>query len=147
MTHEEFIKTLNEKGYSYEQPHSKIVVTVKGEVYLDSLTHLPPGVAFNNEGLVWLHSLTHLPPGVAFNNKGGVSLASLTHLPPGVAFNNEGLVWLPSLTHLPPGVEFNNKGGVYLGSLGIDTREWAGNIKGINGVRLLNLMIKRGMFK
>jgi hypothetical protein len=147
MTHEEFIKALNEKGYSYEQPHSKIVVTEKGGVWLSSLTHLPPGVEFNNKGLVSLGSLTHLPPGVAFNNKGGVSLASLTHLPPGVEFNNVGVVSLGSLTHLPPGVEFNNRGGIYLGSLGIDTREWAGNIGGINGVRLLNLMIKRGMFK
>jgi hypothetical protein len=147
MTHEEFIKVLNGKGYSYEQPHNKIVLTEKGGVWLDSLTHLPPGVEFNNGGTVYLRSLTHLPPGVEFNNEEWVSLRSLTHLPPGVEFNNEGGVWLRSLTHLPPGVEFNNKGGVSLDSLGIDTREWEGNIEGINGVRLLNLMIKRGMFK
>jgi hypothetical protein len=30
MTHEEFIKVLNGSGYSYEQPHSKIVVTGSG---------------------------------------------------------------------------------------------------------------------
>jgi hypothetical protein len=147
MTHEELIKVLNGKGYSYEQPHSKIVVTEKGGVGLPSLTRLPPGVEFNNEGWVYLHSLTHLPPGVEFNNEGDVSLRSLTHLPPGVEFNNEGTVYLHSLTHLPPGVEFNNKGGVLLDSLGIDTEGWEGNIERINGVRLLNLMIKRGMFK
>jgi hypothetical protein len=34
-----------------------------------------------------------------------------------------------------------------LGPTGTDTGEWQVNIEGINGVRLLNLMIKKGMFK
>jgi hypothetical protein len=33
-----------------------------------------------------------------------------------------------------------------LESLGLDTDEWVGNIEGIEGKRLLNLMIKGGMF-
>jgi hypothetical protein len=126
MTQKEFIKELEEEGYSYETQGTKTLVI--------------------HEGVVRLDSLTHLPPGVEFKNVGGVSLDSLTHLPPGVEFKNRGGVYLPSLTHLPPGVEFKNADWVYLSSLGLDTDEWVGNIEGIEGKRLLNLMIKRGMF-
>jgi len=126
MTQEEFIKKLEEAGYSYETQGTKTLVIDEGGVYLPSLTHLPPGVEFKNEGWVRLPSLTHLAPGVEFKNEGGVRLDSLTHLPPGVEFKNEGWVWLSSL--------------------GLDTEEWVGNIEGIEGKRLLNLMIKGGMF-
>jgi hypothetical protein len=126
MTQKEFIKKLEEEGYSYETQGIKTLVI--------------------QEGGVWLHSLTHLPPGVEFKNEGGVYLDSLTHLAPGVEFKNAGVVWLHSLTHLAPGVEFKNVGGVRLPSLGLDTGKWVGNIEGIEGKRLLNLMIKRGMF-
>jgi hypothetical protein len=146
MTQEEFIKKLEEEGYSYETQGTKTLVIREGGVWLSSLTHLPPGVEFKNRGWVYLDSLTHLPPGVEFKNGGGVQLSSLTHLPPGVEFKNEGGVWLSSLTHLAPGVEFKNEGWVYLPSLGLDTEEWVGNIEGIEGRRLLNLMIKREMF-
>jgi hypothetical protein len=126
MTQKEFIKELEEEGYSYETQGTKTLVI--------------------HEGRVWLPSLTHLPPGVEFKNEGGVYLPSLTHLPPGVEFKNAGVVRLPSLTHLAPGVEFKNGGVVWLPSLGLDTGKWVGNIEGIEGRRLLNLMIKRGMF-
>jgi hypothetical protein len=126
MTQEEFIKKLEEKGYSYETQGTKTLVIHEGGVRLPSLTHLPPGVEFKNEGWVWLSSLTHLAPGVEFKNEGGV--------------------WLSSLTNLPPGVEFKNAGRVRLPSLGLDTGKWVGNIEGIEGRRLLNLMIKSGMF-
>jgi hypothetical protein len=69
MTREEFIEVLDEKGYSYEIVRNKIIVTDKGDVYLDRLTSLPPGVEFKNGGTVYLNSLTSLPPGVEFNNK------------------------------------------------------------------------------
>ena len=146
MTQEEFIKKLEEAGYSYETQGTKTLVIHEGRVWLDSLTHLAPGVEFENAGGVYLPSLTHLAPGVKFKNEGGVWLSSLTHLPPGVEFKNVGGVYLRSLTHLPPGVEFKNEGWVYLPSLGLDTDKWVGNIEGIEGKRLLNLMIKRGMF-
>ena len=54
---------------------------------------------------------------------------------------------LRALTSLPPGVVFSNGGGVYLRAL---IGEWIsgleGNIRGVTSKRLLNLMIKRGMF-
>jgi hypothetical protein len=95
---------------------------------LVSLTSLPPGVVFNNGGNVFLYRLASLPPGVEFNNGGNVDLRRLTSLPPGVVFNNGGMVYLPSLI----GGEFD---------------DWEGNIEGIEYKRLLNLMIKQGVFE
>ena len=127
MTQEEFKKVLEEKGYSYKIEGDKIVVTHGGDVDLDSLETLPPGVGFKNGRDVFLKSLTSLPPGVEFKNG--------------------GRVYLSSLTSLPPGVEFENGGGVYLRSL---MRrwfgDWEGNIEGIRSNRLLNKMISLGLF-
>jgi hypothetical protein len=153
MTQEEFIEILNREKYSYEIEGDKIVVTHKWSVYLDALTSLPPGVVFRNEGDVYergdvyLNALTSLPPDVEFRNEGNVSLGSLTSLPPGVEFNNRGDAWLKSLTSIPPGVEFRNGGDVNLNSIiGGWLNTWEGNIEGIDSKRLLNSMIKQGLF-
>jgi hypothetical protein len=127
MTREAFIEVLDEKGYSYKIEGNKIVVTsISGEVWLSDLTSLPPGVEFRNEDYVCLDSLTSLPSDVVFNNGDYVSLESLTSLPSRVVFKNKGNIWLGSLT----------------GWFG----DWSGNIEGISSKRLLNLMIKRGIF-
>ena len=151
MTREEFIEILDKRGYSYEIEGDKVVVTHKGGVYLNSLTSLPPGVEFRNGGDVWLDSITSLPPGVEFMNRGRVYLRSLTSIPPGVVFKNkgdEGDVWLDSITSLPPGVEFRNGGDVSLDYLlGDYFNRWNGNIEGIDSKRLLNKMIKDGIFE
>ena len=70
--------------------------------------------------------------------RGRVFLESLTSLPPGVEFKNGGSVFLKSFTSLPPGVEFKNGGSVQPYS--------KFNIKGIDSKRLLNVMIKQGVF-
>ena len=75
--------------------------------------------------------------------KGSVSFDALTSLPPGVEFRNGGYVVLPSLTSLPSGVVFKNGEDVYLGRW---FKEWKGNIEGIDSKRLLNVMIKQGVF-
>jgi len=126
MTREEFIKKLDREGYSYEIQGDKIIVTHR-DVSLGSLTSLSPGVVFINKGYVYLDSLTSLPSGVEFRNGGNVYLSSLTSLPPGVEFKNGGGVDLDSLI----GGWFKFRGG---------------NIEGVTSKRLLNLMIKRGMF-
>ena len=78
---------------------------------------------------------------------GWFNLRYLTSLPPDVVFKNGGSVRLDSLTSLPPGVEFNNGGEVDLKSLiGNWFNKWSGNIEGIDNKRLLNVMIKQGMF-
>ncbi len=129
MTREEFVGILNKEGCPYNIEGDKIVV-VGG---------LIGGFIFG--------SLETIPPEVVFMNKGYVSLDLLKTISPGVEFRNNGNVFLNSLKTLPPGVVFKNGGDVYLGSLiGGYFHKWTGNIEGIDSKRLLNLMIKRGMF-
>ena len=128
MTKEEFIKVLEGEGYSYEIEGDKIIVTHKWNVDLRNLTSIPPGVEFMNVGWVDLDRLTSLPPDVEFNNGGNVDL--------------------DALTSIPPGVEFNNGRWVNLGSLiGGWVPDWKGNIEGVGSTRLLNKMIKDGVFE
>jgi hypothetical protein len=55
---------------------------------------------------------------------------------------------LNSLTSLPPGVVFKNGGDVNLKALTGDWfSKWKGNIEGIDSKRLLNSMIKQGVFE
>jgi len=148
VTREEFIEILDDKGYPYEIEGDKVVVTHGGWVDLDSLTSLPPGVEFRNGGDVGLDSLTSLPTGVEFKNEGHVYLDSLTSISPGVVFKNVGYVDLESLTSISPGVKFNNREDVDLESLiGGYFDDWKGNIEGIDSKRLLNKMIKQGVFE
>jgi hypothetical protein len=128
MTREAFIKVLDEKGCSYDIEGDKIVVLERGGVLLKSLTSLPPGVEFRNRGGVYLYGLTSLPPDMKFENEGSVNLRSLTSIPPGVEFKNKGDVVLGALT-----------GGWF--------DDWRGNIEGIDSKRLLNKMIKQGVFE
>ena len=163
MTREEFIEVLKKRDYSYiigkeysydkDTGHSSeiegnIVVTDKGDVYLDRLTSLPPGVEFKNGGTVYLESLTSISPGVEFKNGWSVNLHSLTSIPPGFVFKNGGNVYLDALTSIPPGVVFKNGGDVHLDSItGAWFYYWKGNIEGIDNKRLLNKMIKQGVFE
>ena len=127
MTQEEFIEVLDKERYPYEIEGDNIVVTHEGDVNLESLKSLPPGVEFKNKGYVRLRDLKSLPPGVEFKNG--------------------WYVLLNSLTSISPGVEFRNKGDVNLDALiGEWFDDWEGNIKGIDSNRLLNLMISKGMF-
>ena len=131
MTQEEFIKVLEEKDYSYEIEGDKIIVTYKGDVYLSTKSWTPPDV-----------------PDEELSNRWAEWLNLLTSLPSGVEFRNERHVYLEALTSLPPGVEFRNEGDVDLGALiGGWFYEWKGNIEGIDSKRLLNLMIKQGLFE
>jgi hypothetical protein len=130
MTQEAFIKELDKQGYSYEIEGDRIIVTNKRYVNLDALTSLPLGVEFRNEGNVILTSLTSLPPGIEFKNNGEIILTSLTSIPPGVEFKNEWAVYLKSLI------------GGYSNEC-----EFLKSIKGIRSKRLLNMMIKQGLFE
>ena len=130
MTREEFTKQLDKKKYSYEIEGDKIIIIsgYGGDVYLNALTSLPPGVEFRNKDHVGLESLTSLPPGVVFKNEGYVYLRSLTSLPPDVEFNNGGDVWVRDII-----------GGFF--------NKWKGNIEGVDEKRLLNKMISLGLFE
>ena len=55
---------------------------------------------------------------------------------------------LRALTTLPDDVKFENNGDVWLDSLvGGWFDEWKGNIEGIDSTKLLNSMIKKGIFE
>jgi hypothetical protein len=85
---------------------------------------------------------------VEFKNEGDVHLYRLISLPRGVVFKNGGGVYLSSLTSLPPGVNFKNGGDVNFSALTGDWFiYWKGNIDGIDSKRLLNKMIKKGVFE
>jgi hypothetical protein len=116
MTKKQLIKYLTERNIPHKVAGKQITV-LGGPVYLNSLTTLPEGIKFENQGTVFLNSLTTLPEGIKFENQGYVSLNSLTTLPEGVKFENQGSVDLVSLTTLPEGIKFENQGTVYLNSL------------------------------
>ena len=150
MKKEEFIEVLKRNNYLYEIQGDKIIVTHDGYVDLGFLETIPPGVEFRNNGRVDLRSLETLPPGVEFRNGGNdgdVYLDYLKTLPPGVEFMNDGDVFLGSLEVIHPGVEFKNGGWVDLGGiLGGWLNRWEGNIEGVDGKRLLNLMTNKELF-
>ena len=131
-----------------------------GWIVMERLTELPSDVVFNNSGRTFmgvtieadlqLTGLRELNPDVNLGNCHHLALSSITQLPYGYRFNNSGNVNLNSLTSLPPGIEFNNGGDVNLDSL-IGKRfwfgDWEGNTEDINPNRLLNTMIKKGIFE
>lgn len=133
MTREEFINELDsfvfKYDYSYQIEGDKIAVT-SGDVqenfdlYLKSI---PSDVIFRNLGYVKLPYIDNIPSGVDFRNGDEVRLSSVTSIEKDVRFNNHGKVYLKSIV-----------GGYF--------QSWPGNIEGINSKRLLNLMIKQGVF-
>lgn len=76
-----------------------------------------------------------------------IYLNELTELPPNLVFENAGDVNLIMMKNIPTSVEFKNGGGVLTAiKTGGWFSEWKGNIEGIDSKRLLNVMIKRGIF-
>ena len=130
MTRETFIKVLDYKGYMWRLEGNSLIVRGFGEIDL-SIESLPPNVEFMNTSYVYLDSLESLPSNVKFKNGGSVSLYSLKSIPPGTIFENGRGVWLDPF--------------------GIDTADSEEennilNIEGINPKRILNQMIKDGLF-
>ena len=86
-----------------------------------------------------------IPSDVIFENEGEVTL-SIEEIPENVEFANEGDVYLYHVENIHPSVKFNNEGDVWL-KVGWFNLIWKGNIEGIDSKRLLNLMIKQGVFE
>ena len=129
MTEEEFIKVLDDNGYSYEIVGDKLVVT-DGD----------------SEGNFDLY-LGSIPSDVIFRNPGYVDLLYIDNIPSGVEFRNKGDLRFSSVTSIEKGVHFNNNGEVYLKSIfGSWAHYWEGAIEGIGTNRLLNKMISIGLF-
>lgn len=127
MTKEAFLQLLDRVGYSYEIDSQSTIVTTKGDVNLNYYESIPPNVKFKNDGSVYLSRLKSLPSNTHFLNTGYVNLESITSLPQTTKFANGGEIHLESLV-----------GGWF--------DDWPSNINGINNKRLLNFMIKKGLF-
>jgi hypothetical protein len=85
-----------------------------------------------------------IPSDVIFENEGDVTL-NMEEIPENVEFANEGDVYLYYVENIHPSVKFNNEGEFWLkGDL---FSNWSGNIEGIDPKRLLNMMIKKGVFE
>lgn len=135
MTRDQFIEVLNLVGYSFETEGNKIIINHEGDVYLQKIDKIPSDIEFRNgspasPAAVYLTSLKIVPPNVIFNN-------------------NYGNVYLDNVEKISPGVEFRNIGNLYLRSLfggWVFWRESEAKIHDISLIRLLNLMIKKGLF-
>ena len=118
MTREEFIKLLDQKGYTYVKEGNKIAIT-----------HLDRKRFDDN---VWFNSLESIPPNVEFRNDGNIM----------IRYFMDGE---PSDSGIPSSVEFNNGSDVWLNKLGW-FGNWKGNIDDINSKQLLNKMVSDGLF-
>lgn len=150
MGRQEFIEILNFNNYSYSIVDDKIVVDCKGKVALPDLVEIPEGVIFSNDGDVILHALRNISPDTVFENGLDVALTSIELIPSGVVFSNENDVHLDCVESIETGVEFKNDGDVYLGNYDLYPSSWFSNwnnnIKSISSNKLLNIMVKRGLF-
>ena len=147
MTQEEFIKVLKREDYSYEIEGNKLLVTYRGTVALVNIIEsIPSDVVFKNRGHVLLRSLKTLPQGTVFQNLGDVELWELEELPQGTVFNNTGTVVL-RIDNIPSSTIVNNGKGIFFGGRKSWISSWGNRIEGISFDRLLNLMIKQGVFE
>lgn len=170
MTREEFIEVLDKEGYSHEIDGDKIIVKkddnsdreghilkitsipsniifkCEGNLIFPYLTSLADGIEFRNNGRVSLREMKSIPSDIKFNNKGSVWAEELENIPTGFEFRNEGAIFLKNIRSIPSGVKFNNDGGVYINTY-TSINPWRGDsIDGIDNKRLVNLLIKQGMF-
>jgi hypothetical protein len=85
---------------------------------------------------------------IIVNDNGNAYLPDEESLPPNIEFRNKGDIYLYRLASISPGVIFNNSGGVHLKRImGGWWINWEGNIDGMSSKRLLNMMIKQGVFE
>ncbi len=82
---------------------------------------------------------------IIVTGEGDITLFYTTSLviPPNVIFKNDGGVYIYSANKIPSSTEFRNKGGVFFNK--INSENWNSNIRGIKGIKLINIMIKKGL--
>lgn len=124
MTREEFINMLKEKGFGYEISGNTINVNHEynfSVVEINDPIEIPNGVKFTNLGSVWISDLLGINPGVEFHNGGTINL-----------FRRE----------TERGDGFRKIYRIF----STNKIEHVHAIDGIDPKRLLNLMIKKGLF-
>lgn len=143
MTREDFIEILDNENYPYEIEGDNIVVTHEKRSRKGIYgVYLVASVIDDQYYIV-----DSIPSGVIFKNKGLLNLSSLEKMPDSVEFRNTGDLHLNSIStsEIHSGCVFNNTGSINF-SNGYWDHKWSGNIEGVNDKRLMNLMIKRGLF-
>lgn len=143
MTREEFIEILDNESFSYEIEGDRIVV-----IHDTRFKKGKPGmnlVASKFNGEYWV--INSIPSGVIFKNKGYLNLNQLEEMPDSVEFRNTGDLKLDNIStsEIHSGCVFDNTGSIKFSNFIWDNK-WSGNIEGVNDKRLMNLMIKRGLF-
>ena len=140
ITRSEFIYVLDEMDYIYSIEGDMIIIGPDGLV----MKGFKPNFGFSD---VELTNLKSLPPNVVFKNTGWIDFESITYVPPGTNFDNGGRVYLDSVTEISPTANFGDYvTDVWIKKLRIKTEEWDLDISGIRDVRILNKMIKDGLF-
>lgn len=147
MIREDFIEILDTENYSYEIEGDNIVVTHEKENGKEIPGLNLVALRIEDEDGGYLYIIDSIPSGVIFKNKGYLNLSSLEKMPDSVEFRNTGDLQLDSIStsEIHTGCVFNNTGSINF-SNGYWDHKWIGNIEGINDKRLMNLMIKRGVF-
>lgn len=147
MTRGEFVEYLDREGFKYSI--SGDIIVIEG-----SSGFFPRDVNFLKGKVL------QLIPGLIFKNTGNVYIEGIDNIPENIEFLNGGYVYFSSpekggIPIINKSVIFNNKGGVYTKGISFDSSEyntaavnniWGGGIEGINNKRLLNLMVKKGIF-
>lgn len=141
MNRKKFTKILDRKKYLYVIEGDNIIITQTGNLFLEEIESIPPGVIFRNKGIsgiprstiggsVHLDSVKELPEGTEFHNGGGVyldSIESISSIHSTTEFNNLGEVFFLKIsTYTKPG---NKKPGIFI-------------VEGISPIRVLNCMCK-----
>jgi hypothetical protein len=156
MTHKRFIEILEDAKYPYELELGKIIVysPPMKEYFSLARDEIPPNIVFKNKGNVFLNNIEELPSGIEFRNGGDIQMGELKDLPSDVVIANGGTIFLRSIEKIHPGVEFNNGQGKYLESVSFlsvflgdkNNIHTECKIDRINNRRLINFMIKKGLF-
>ena len=147
MTQEDFIEILDRENYSYYMEGDNIVVNhERGNEAGVYGVHLVASRIEDEDG-GYFDIIDSIPAGVIFKNKGILNLSSLENIPDGVEFRNTGELKLDNIStsEIPLGFIFGNTGSINFSNRYWD-HEWSGNIEGINDKRLMNMMIKQGLF-
>jgi hypothetical protein len=124
MTQEEFINVIERKNYPYSIEGDTIVFPSR----INNITF----------------DITSIPSNVEFRNGGDVVMNVLESVPANVKFNNGGSIFMHNVKSVDPSSPFLNKSRVFLYE--ISTMIFPPKIKGIRNKRILNLMVKRGLF-
>lgn len=128
MTKEGFKELLSKEGYPYRLEGDQIIIDYLYSIEISSPIDIPSGTVFTNSGSVWLSDVKSIDESVIFSNSGHIDLFR--------KFNENSSIVTRIFSTKP---SFSRVGNI--GNIEYTTDRY------INGKRLLNLMIKRGIYK